>query len=200
MPDPGSSAKAGKKNTRKTQFEIKMEVDKDEYGKPIRKSFYSSKSKKAAREKGEKYRENLAIQKVLGGVHYEESPKFSEVSIRWLHIYKRGNVKDNTYYGTYENPVRVHLNPEFGDKKISAIKHTDIQIFMDKKAHDYTEESLKKMLNSLRAIFQMAVEDDIIRKNPAQGKFTFPKCKPSVKKRVWTRVQYKKIRKQGNTN
>ena len=99
MPNTGSDSKPGKKITRKTLFEIKMEIGKDDFGKPIRKSFYSSKSKKEAREKGVKYREDMAIQNVLGEVHREESPKFSDLSLKWLHVYKRGNVKDNTYYG-----------------------------------------------------------------------------------------------------
>lgn len=51
---------------------------------------------------------------------------------RWLEIYKKDYVKDNTFWGTYVNPVRCHLIPEFGNKELSEIKPLDVQSYFRK--------------------------------------------------------------------
>lgn len=180
----------------KRPYEYKATVGKDDFGINIRKSFYSSKSRKAAKEKALKYIEDQAIKRALGETADAlETPKrkFSTIALQWLNVYKKGHVKNNTYYGTYENPVKKHLIPEFGNKEISKITHTEIQIFLNKKSKFYAEGSVRKMLACLHAIFETACEDRYISQSPAKGNFNFPKCKPSIKKHVYTKEQYDKV-------
>lgn len=174
-------------------YEYKVTVGHDELGKPIRKSFYSKKSLKAAKEKALKYIEEQAVKKATGESVTESKIKFCAIARKWLREYKKGHVKDNTYQGTYEIPVEKHLIPEFGEQNIAKITHTDIQIFFNKKGKTHTEESIKKMRACLVGIFEMAVNDYLINRNPTQGKFSIPNSKPSVKKRVYTQEQYDRI-------
>ena len=56
-------------------YEVKVTVDHDFDGKPIRKSFYSSKSEKDARRKAEDYKVQLLIKKQTGQVIADNSFK-----------------------------------------------------------------------------------------------------------------------------
>ena len=92
------------KNSRNGLFEYKATVGKDEWDRTVRKSFYSRKSKKAAKEKALKYIEDHAAEKVLGEDNFHRKMRFSSAARKWLEVYKKGHVKDNTYHGTYEVP------------------------------------------------------------------------------------------------
>lgn len=185
---------AGKpKNSRNGLFEYKATVGKDEWDRTVRKSFYSRKSKKAAKEKALKYIEDHAAEKVLGEDNSHRKVRFCNAARKWLEVYKKGHVKDNTYHGTYEVPVENHLIPYFGDKFLSEIRHTDIQQFINEKAQKYTKESVRKMYACLTAIFEIAVDDDIIRKSPARGKFDIPDIVHGAVKYAYTKEQYEKV-------
>ena len=80
-------------------YEYKATVGHDELEKPIRKSFYSKKSLKEAKEKALKYIEEQAVKKATGESVKDSKVKFRTIALEWLEVYKKGHVKDNTYRG-----------------------------------------------------------------------------------------------------
>lgn len=182
------------KRRKSGQYEYKAVIGLDEFGFVVRRSFYSSKSYADAENKARRYIEDKAIERVLGKSEAEASAiSFESLARRWLKIYKAGNVKGNTYYGTYEIPVLKHLIPYFVNRSISSVRHSDIQLFMNTKAKKYTEESVRKMMACLRGIFSLAVADELLAHNPYDGPFTTPRYQKSAVKHAYTRDQRDRI-------
>jgi site-specific recombinase XerD len=174
-------------------YEYKGVIGKNEYGFEIRKSFYSKKGPRDAKEKARKYIEQQAVEEAIGPTNTGPDILFCTVARKWLAIYKKGNVKGNTYYGTYEIPVEKHLIPYFDKVGIQKICHTDIQRFINKKSKSYAKESVKKMMACLRSIFDMAVADNIVSKDPTHGQFSTPKYRLSPAKRCYTKHQRNQV-------
>ena len=71
------------------------------------------------------------IQYLVGRVPYWQTPqvKFAIWARRWLFAYHQGRIKDNTYQGTYQEPVELHLIPYFGDRILDDILPIEITEF-----------------------------------------------------------------------
>lgn len=71
---------------------MKVTVGKDFDGKPIRKSFYSTKSKEDA--KAEQYKINQKVQELTGEAVIESRTLFATWARERLQTYKKGRVKE----------------------------------------------------------------------------------------------------------
>ena len=171
-------------------YEVKITVGKTFDGKLIRKSFYSSISKADARTQAEQYKIEIEAAKLTGSIFVSKEVTFQEWALKWLETYKKGKVKDNTYDGTYRNPVERHLIPYFGSAQLDVIKPVDIQTFFNEKGRTSSLESMKKMRTCLRAIFETAVENDLCRKNPVTKTIVLCSDVEETVKRVYTQAQY----------
>lgn len=130
-------------------FEYKAVIGEDKFGFEERKSFYSRKSLLDAKSKARRFLEDQAVLHASGGPPKQRSVPLQAMAKRWLTVYKKGHVKDNTYTGTYEIPVEKHLIPHFENMDISEIRHTDIQKFLNEVSLSYAAESVKKMFACL---------------------------------------------------
>ena len=92
-------------------YEVKATIGKGIDGKLIRKSFYSPVSKRDARQKADEYLAQKRAAEITGIGFAGGGAIFDDYAMRWLETFKKGKVKDNTYRGTYENPVLKHLIP-----------------------------------------------------------------------------------------
>ena len=148
-------------------YEYKATIGRDVLGHPIRKSFYSSKSRLDAKRKAETYKQELE-----NPSYTPASATFATWARRWLETYKRPFVTANTYKLTYENIVEKHLIPFFGETPLPAILPISItEYFATKK--ECSTDRLKHMHSILSAIFAAAIENDLCYKNPvAHIKFT----------------------------
>ena len=165
MPRP----KKEKPNRSDGRFEIKITLGKDIEGKPIRKSFYSDKSKDDAKAQAEEYKLNNKVANITGKGFLNKSVTFEEWAYTWLEKYKKGAVKSSTYVSTYERPTRISLIPYFGKAHLSVIKPADIQKFILEQSKTYSESQIDKRLLCLNGIFETAIENDICYKNPAKN-------------------------------
>lgn len=172
-------------------YEVKITLGKAFDGKLIRKSFYSTVSKADARKLGNEYRIEMEAAARAGDEMLAKEVSFRSWSLTWLQTYKRGKVKDNTCYGTYQIPVELHLIPYFKDAALDSVRPVDIQRFFNAKAETSSLESIKKMRACLRAIFATAVENDLCRKNPVTSNLTISSTVQATAKRVYTAGQYK---------
>lgn len=180
-------------SSKKRPFEIKLKVGEDEFGKEIRRSFYSTKSRKAAKEKGIKYIEEMAIRNAAGQPTQSHKIKFKTLAKEYLDVYKKGHVKGNTYVGTYQIPVTKYLIPEFGERDFGSIRSSEIQKYINELAKHLSKETIRKILNCLRAIFFIAYNDALITRNPMSWRFDIPKTKPRIQKHVYTKEQYDRV-------
>ena len=86
--------KKEKPNRKDGCYEVKITIGKTFDGKPIRKSFYSTKSKEDAKAKAEQYKIEQAVQERTGESTRESRTIFSTWAREWLQTYKKGKVKE----------------------------------------------------------------------------------------------------------
>ena len=90
---------------------------------------------------------------------------FNEYAAKWLEIVKKPYIKETTY-SAYVTLFNTDLLPAFGKYPINQIKQIDLQVFINR----YTEKELfrtaQKLYQLLNALFEYAVSDEIINRNP----------------------------------
>lgn len=167
-------------------FEYKATVGRTLEGKAIRKSFYSPISVADAKAKAEQYRlEQAMIQTVGVTADTASDITFAAWANKWLTVYKKPHVSENTYRLTYRNSVEKHLIPYFGAAQLKSIRNIDIQRFFEQKKSELSESMLDKLHICLNGIFMTAIDNDLIYKNPARN-VTYSSAKAKHTKTVWT--------------
>ena len=169
-------------------YEYKATVGHTFDGKPIRKSFYSNTSKAAAKAKAEEYIINSKVAEQTGEAFCPNEISFKRCAEQFLKL-KEGKVKNNTFHFTYYVPINNYLLPHFGKAKISDIRQSNIEEYFKGLADELCKETLRKHLICLNAIFEQAVADEYITRNPCARVVLPKKCKPSKSKSVYTPEQ-----------
>ncbi len=103
--------------------------------------------------------------------------RFSELARRWEEA-PRPNVKPGTLLG-YQALLRNHVLPYFGSHPVSSIKRSSIKAWVaNRLSSDVGVGVIRNAYrNVLKPILDLAVEDELIRANPAQGfKLNLPKA------------------------
>ena len=67
--------------------------------------------------------------------------------------------------------IRNHILPRFGNKKIDAITSTDCQEWFNDLNQKYARETILKIKNVINPVFEAAVEERYIDRNPLQSRF-----------------------------
>lgn len=185
MPRPKKAAP----NRANGTYEYKATIGKTFDGKTIRKSFYSPISLEDAKRKAEEYKVKRAVVDTVGVTEETTSDiSFSDWANKWLTVYKKPYVTDNTYRLTYENFVVKHIIPYFGNAKLKNIRSIDVQQFFDKKYTELSQSSLDKIHICLFGIFDKAIDNDLIVKNPVKN-VVYKSTKDKNIKNVWSDEQ-----------
>lgn len=148
-------------------YEYKATIGKTFEGKPIRKSFYSSVSREAAKAKAEEYKINRSVAEQTGEQFVSSKVTFETWAKKWLEVYKKPNVKPHTFKWTYETNVVNYFIPYFGKAVLTSIRQTDIQEYFNKHT-DLSETTLKRQKTILYDIFDTAIDNDFCYKNPVK--------------------------------
>ena len=119
--------KKEKPNHASGMYEVKITIGHTFDGKPIRKSFYSSVSKSAAKAKAEQFKIDQAVSMQTDTPFVSKKECFDTWAIKWLETYKLNKVKENTYTATYKTHIERYLIPYFKKAKLAEIKQIDIQ-------------------------------------------------------------------------
>lgn len=91
----------------------------------------------------------------------------TDVFEQWLETHAKPNCKPSTYAG-YETAWRLWIKPALGEKAIGAIVRADVrQIISTMQEKRKSRPYIKGTLAPLSAVFNRAIEDDIVTKNPA---------------------------------
>ena len=102
------------------------------------------------------------------GVSTRKSPTLNEMISKSLEI-KKATLNPTTLYN-YENYWKNHIQKEIGKYRISDIKKTDMLLYMSKKKQQgLSVGSLKILFKVINPALTLAVEDNLIFKNPATG-------------------------------
>lgn len=92
---------------------------------------------------------------------------FAQYAKTWFDVFSRPNIETATAK-TYERQLRLYLIPAFGEMDIEDIKTADVQnLFNGIQGAKETKLKVKMVLNM---IFEQAMEEDIIVKNPLASK------------------------------
>ena len=150
------------------RFEYKAPIGRTFDGKIQYKSFYSYDSIEDARTKAEQYKIEREVSARTGDIFSGDQITFAVWAKKWLISYKKPTVASQTYRGTYLNTVEKHLLPYFGNARLIDIKQIDIQNFYASKSDTCSESLLSKLKLCLCGIFEAAIENDLIYKNPAK--------------------------------
>ena len=183
--------KKEKPNRKDGCYEVKVTVGKNFDGTLIRKSFYSKRSKEDARAKAEQYKIEQAVKNITGESITSIGTCFDTWARKVLESLK-GTVKDSSYNLTYRNSIENHLIPYFKKAHIQEIKQIDIQLYFNKKANEYTIETLKKHRMALSRIFESALQNGLIHVNPCTS-IKLSSKKETKKKQTYTEEQCKMV-------
>lgn len=123
-----------------------------------------------------------------------------EYLLQWLEDYAKPNVKPTTY-GIYKNMIKKHIIPALGDIELSRLRKSKIKGFLaekqkdgaraDKKPGRLSNRSVEYIYVVLKSVLKHAVEDELLKKSPAEG-ITPPRPgKSNIK--YWERHQVEKF-------
>ena len=150
-----------KKNNRSDgRFEIKRTIGYDLKGNPIKKSFYGKNRDEAITkfEDFKREKENKSKKPIL----------FPEWTEKWLETYKRPDVKETTFITTYQRPCKNYIIPYFKNTNVQEISQIDIKKFLNT-ITNLSQSLIDKIIICLRGIFEAAIDNDIITKNPCRN-------------------------------
>lgn len=105
-----------------------------------------------------------------GNVMPVSKPKhpFGEYALTWLNVFSRPNVERVTSVG-YEQQLKNYILPVLGEMNLEDITPADVQKIFNNMGKRMKQESKNKVKIVLNQIFKMAMNDDIIAKNPLEA-------------------------------
>lgn len=150
-----------KTNRSDGRYELKKTIGFTADGKRLSKSFYGTN--KAEAEK--KYRDYL--DEIEEKKQAKKHTSFTSWVYVWLEEYKRPNVRDNTYHSTYRRPCENYIIPYFKDAILQDITQLDILRFVNSLSN-MSQSLINKTVLCLRGIFEAAIDNDMVEKNPCR--------------------------------
>jgi len=129
----------------------------------------------------------------LGFLHEEkeQAPTFEHYAMGWLKRYAELECKPATVR-SYEQLLRVHVTPRFGQKRLSEINRDQIKDFIAELSagNRFSRNTLRLIMCALRTVLSAAIEDGLIKSNPAARIGRFAKTeKPARQASAMTREE-----------
>lgn len=172
MPRPKKSNRAD------GRFELKRTIGHDENGKAVRKSFYGANEAEAQREY------HLFLEQREKEKQERICTPFGSWVDTWLYTYKEPDVKPTTFLTTYKRPCERYIKPYFAGKALQEIYQADIKAFLNTLTATCSQSTLDKIIICLRGIFEAAIDNDRLSKNPCRN-ITAKSKKEQAKKRTY---------------
>ena len=131
--------------------------------------------------------EKIQKQQLLYGKYSESSYTVLDLVERYVGL--KTGVRKSTQAG-YKNVINVLKKEEFGGRKISDIRISDAKLWliqMQKSGRGYS--SIHTIRGVLRPAFQMAVDDDVLLKNPFEFQLATIIINDSIRREAITKKQ-----------
>lgn len=115
-------------------------------------------------------KERVILKDLEDGIRSGESKKITLNDLVELYLENHRNIKKVTEV-SYRNAFHIHIKDSFaGEKPISSIKNSDILRLYNGLLDKGLSSGYLRIINAfLHPAFEMAVNDDLIRKNPCNG-------------------------------
>lgn len=159
---------------------IKRVIGHDYLGNAQYKWFYG----KTKREALQKYHDFL-IEKEEKDKERKNMP-FEKWVDTWLYTYKEPDVRPTTFGSTYLRPTTHHILPHFEGKILQSITPAEIKTFGNKIKH-LSQSMIDKIMLCLYGIFETALDNDLIEKNPVR-KIKIKSTQEKQKKRTYDKA------------
>ena len=158
------------------RWEGRYVVGYDDHGYPKTKAVFG----KSKRECAEKL---AALKTQLGGIPSDKlrpEMRFADWLDYWYETHCKPNIRTSTQSG-YEDRIRLHIKPELGKIPLNRLTQNELQQFYArlkksgrKTRTEYYGEGLSDRMVRMchatcRSALQRAVQDGLIRTNPAEG-------------------------------
>ena len=133
------------------------------------------------------------IEKALGNAVSTNGGDMTVLELVQRYISQKRGVKHNTQ-ANYNFVINVIKKEEFGAKRIDTIKLSDAKAWLIKLQDDGRGySSIHSIRGVVRPAFQMAVDDDLIRKNPFEFQLATVVVNDSVTREAITRKQQREF-------
>jgi integrase len=152
-------------------------IGHDDEGKPIIK-YISGKTLAEL----ERHRQEIK-RTYIGGEKIDTEKLVSAAAQDWFYSFKHGKVSPGAR-NRYVSIINNYIVPAIGSKRVTAVTRMDCQDILNK----FEEKSVsyvKTAKSTLAGIFQLAVDDGIISRNPA-GSLNAPRGSMAQEKRAFT--------------
>lgn len=137
-------------------YKTNIDIGRDKNGNRIRKTLYAKTVKELdAKLFDLKYGASTACQDMLFGQYAEH----------WFNTYKQ--MRSINTKAMYKNSLNTHILPFIEYIPVAKVSKSNLQNIINKQSEH--PETCKKILLTLRQIFNAAIEDDIIAKNPSNN-------------------------------
>lgn len=118
--------------------------------------------------------QNAAKRYSAGNIAYSvgQMPTVNEYAERWYNL--TWKPQENTDKRTWKNAhtqVFTHIKPYFANIRLDEVKTSDVQTFLNKFIGEGRSASTVDQVRMvLKQVFDLAIEDDLLKKNPAASK------------------------------
>ena len=116
--------------------------------------------------------QNIANRCFASSRPLKEAPFLPAYARKWYELtWKPKEASDKNTWKNVLGYIENHIVPYFDGVRIDEVKTSDVQTFLNQLiGQDKARSTVDKILIALRQIFDMAVEDELISKNPAVSK------------------------------
>lgn len=124
-----------------------------------RRKYFRGKTKKEAEAKREAARLDL-----LRGINIGDRTTVAELASTWLETTKEGHVRDISLRN-YRSQIESHIVPSLGAMRVRDVKPAHIRKMLSD-MRDLSKATQRLVLQTTAAIFEMAVENELIPRSP----------------------------------
>ena len=108
------------------------------------------------------------------------SPYFKAYIERWFELYKEPKLRQTTK-SSYRNIIKNHLIPHFKGMRLEEITTSTIQELYNAKS-SMAKSTVRQMKIILHQVFDLAVEDEYMKRNPTNSKRLFISSEKEAKR------------------
>lgn len=99
-----------------------------------------------------------------------DMPTVDEYAAKWYDLVWKPKETANTNSAVnVRTYINTHIRPHFEGRRLNEVKRSDVQAYSNElQAQGKAAETIRKILLYLRQIFEMAVDDELIKTNPVK--------------------------------
>lgn len=160
-------------DTMPSRFREKIKVGVDEFGNPIYEWVAASTKEELHTEIFKALSKHNSVQE---NSHTKNTVLWEELSDEWFNVFHTKKLRKKTLSkdtSLYKN----HVRPAFIGMPVNSVTSTTVQSFLESKS-SYCKSQVRDIMSMLKQVFSLAVDKDIIFKNPMDSKLVF---NPSTK-------------------